>query len=148
MDDRNFLVNAEKNQIRQKTLAQAAIEKSKSGEVVEFARQVVDNRNASLAELSRLMKAKQIAEPPTLAEEVQLDATNRLQGLSGDAFDDEFISLIAAEQQQALGDFNSASETAADPDVRNYASANLPSLRHDVDSAVALEKKLATKKQG
>ena len=53
---------------------------------------------------------------------------------------------MTAEQQQALATFNSAAETAADPEIRNYANGLLSSLRQDVDTAVALEKKLAAKK--
>ena len=147
MDDQKFLVGAYKTLIRQKTLAQDAVEKSKNADIFEFARRVVDDSSASLTELSRLMQARHITEPPTLAEDLQLETSNRLQGLAGNDLDDKIISLMAAEQQQAVADFSTAAETAGDPDVRKYASATLPSLQRDSDRAAALEKKLSTTMQ-
>jgi predicted outer membrane protein len=145
MDDQKFLVNAEKTAIRQLTWARAAQQTSKSGDVFEFARQVIQQRNASLVDLSRLMQKKQISQPAALREELQLDAANRLQGLKGADFDDEFISLFNAEQEQVLVNFRSAAETAGDPEVRKYAQANLPSLQAESDQAVAIQKKLSEK---
>jgi putative membrane protein len=147
MDDQNFLIAADKSQLIQRDLAQAAVDKSKNGDVVEFAHRVIDERKASLAELGQLMKTKQISEPAAIAEDLQLETKNALQSLSDDAFDHEIVSLIAAELGPALTSFNSASQTAADPDVRNYARAILPSIQRDADQAVALEKKLAAKNQ-
>ena len=147
MDDQKFLVSADKTLIRQRNLAQAAVQKSKSGNVFEFARRVVADCSASLTELSRLMQAKHITEPSTVAEDLQLETSNRLQGLAGIDLDHKIISLMAAEQQQAVGIFSSAAETAGDPDVRKYASATLPSLQRDSDRAAALEKKLSTTMQ-
>lgn len=147
LDDHNFLLTAYKSQTRQKALAQAAIQKSRNADVVELAHQVINDRDTSLENLVRVMKAKQIAEPASVVEDIQLDVQNRLERLSGSEFNDEFISLLAAEQQQCLGNFESASETAADSDVRNYASTTLPPLRQDTDRAAAIEKKLAEKNQ-
>ena len=84
-----------------------------------------------------------MAEAPALAEGDKLEAANRLRRLSGSAFDHEFISLMAAEQQQAIADFRSAADTAGDPEIRSYAGAVLALLRKDFDTAVTLEKKLA-----
>src|SRR5689334_5342886 len=66
MDDQKFLVSADKTLIRQRNLAQAAVQKSKNGNVFEFARRVVDDCSASLTELSRLMQAKHITEPSSV----------------------------------------------------------------------------------
>jgi putative membrane protein len=147
MDDQKFLVSADKTLIRQRNLAQAAVQKSKNGNVFEFARRVVDDCSASLTELSRLMQAKHITEPSSVAEDLQLETSNRLQGLAGIDLDHKIISLMAAEQQQAVDIFSSAAETAGDPDVRKYASATLPALQRDSDRAAALEKMLSTATQ-
>jgi len=143
MDEESFLINAEKTVIRQKTLAMTALEKSQDPDVREFAGAIVVDRNRDLDVLMNLLKKYKVAEAPALAEEDKLEAANRLHRLSGNAFDHEFISLMAAEQQQAVADFRNAAETAGDPAIRSYAGAVLALLRKDLDTAVALEKKLA-----
>ncbi len=145
MDDRDFLIGAEKAGIRQRTLAQQALQKSNNNEVREFARHVITDRSQALSELKRVMDAKQMKEQAALAVEVQMTAEARLQGLSNAAFDHEFVSLMTAEQQETLAGFRTAAETAADPEIRNYAERILPSLQTDYDKAADLEKRLAAK---
>jgi hypothetical protein len=71
-----------------------------------------------------------------------MEAANRLRYLSADAVDHEFVSLITAEQQESLANFDSAAQSSADLDVRSYAGSVLPSLRADYATAADLEKKL------
>jgi putative membrane protein len=142
MDDKQFLMEAAQSHIRQKALAETALAKSTNTTIRAFANQVVSERSRDLAKLKAVMRSKDLAEPPLTEEGLQLEAMNRLHGLSGSALDHEFISLITAEQQQSIGTFDRAAETAADPDVREYASEVLPVLRKDYDTAVALERKL------
>src|SRR5262245_14022636 len=142
MDDKEFLINAEKSEIRQKTLAETALAKSTDADIRAFANQVASERSRDLEKLRAVMKIKDFAQPAT-EEELELEAMNRLHRLTGSALDHEFISLITAEQQQSIGAFDRAAETAADPDVREYASQVLPTLRKDYAAALALEAKLS-----
>jgi putative membrane protein len=144
LDDQSFLINAEKSAIRKKTWAQEALDKSRNAAIVEFAKAAVAESDSSLSNLKRLMAAKGFAEPPALAEGTQLDAASRLTGLSDDALNDQFISLITAEQQAELRNFNSAAGTAADPDIRGFAGKNLAVLQQQLDKASQIEQTLAT----
>ena len=142
MDDRNFLVNAEKAEVRQRSLARVALEKAGNNDVRDYAKQLADDSTQSLSDLVRLMNEKGVRQPPELSA-VQLEAAERLHRLSGRALDHEFVSLLAADEQQVVAQFRAASETAEDSDVRSYAGTVLPSLRADLDKAADLEKKLA-----
>jgi putative membrane protein len=135
-------MEAEQSEIRQKALAETALAKSTNTTIRAFANQVVSERSHDLAKLKAVMKIKGLAEPSLTEEGLQLEAMNRLNRLSGSAVDHEFISLITAEQQQSIGALDRAAETAADADVREYASEVLPVLRKDYDTAVMLERKL------
>jgi len=142
MDDKEFLMNAEKSEIRQRALAETALAKSTNADIREFANQVAGERRRDLEKLKAVMKSKGFAQQPAREEELQLEAINRLHRLTGSALDHEFIGLITAEQQQSVGTFDRAAETAADPDVRTYANEVLPTLQKDFDAAAALETKL------
>src|SRR5258708_2106138 len=105
LDDKNFLIRAEKTEFRQKALAMTALEKSENTDVREFARNVIDDRKRALDDLMDLMKRRDVTDAPAIAEEIQLEASHRLDGVSDGAFDHEFLSLMTAEQQQAIESF-------------------------------------------
>jgi putative membrane protein len=143
-DDETFLLNAGKAEVRQITFSQVALEKSKNDDVRAYAQAVLTDYQQALTGLKDLMKTKNIAGSYQF-EATQLEARNRFEGLSGSSFDDQFVSVITAEQQAIVATLASAAETAADRDVRNYAKSVLPVLRKDFDTAVALQKKLMPK---
>jgi len=142
LDDKNFLRNAEWTELRQKSLADAAMRISKNGDVYEFARQALADAHDALTNLAQLMSAKQIPQSAGLATDIQIETADRLSGVSGSAFNDKFLTLMIAEEQQAVKTFDSASETSADPDVRNYAGRFVTLFQRDLDRAAALQKKL------
>jgi putative membrane protein len=141
MDDRNFLIKAEKAMVREKTLAQVALQKTRNNDVRAFAQKIFDDRSRALDELVRLTNTNGLAQPFSLSD-VELEAKTQFDRTSEDAFDHEFVSLMAAELQDVVSNFSMAAETAENPGVRNYASRVLPLLRKDLDSAADLEKKL------
>ena len=143
MDDQAFLVGAEKSMIRQNTLAEKALAKSRDAAVVEFAHAVIHNNTNFLPDVQQLMKEKHIQEPAPFVEDSQMDAANLLGNLSGKDLNDKFISLITAEQQQELRSFDSAAETAGDADVRAFARKLLPTLQQEQDRLVQIQKNLA-----
>ena len=145
MDDQAFLSAAEKLEIRQNTLAQQAMQRSRNPQIQAFATKLTDDMSVALTDLKDLMKAKHMAEPADFAAETHSEAATRLQNVSDGAFDHEFVSLLTAEEQAAVRTFDTAAQTAADPDVRNYAQRVLPSLRADYNKASDLEMKLAGK---
>jgi putative membrane protein len=143
LDDQKFLDAAERTEIRYNTLAEQALQRTKSLQVRALATKVQDDMSVALTELKDLMKAKHMAETSEFAAEVHSEAVARLHDTSDEAFDHEFASLMAAEGQDTVRIFDSAAQTAADPDVRKYATRILPSLRANYDKSTDLEKKLA-----
>jgi putative membrane protein len=142
IDDQKFLDTAETSEIRQNTLAEVAIQRSRSADVQAFATKVTNDMSVALTDLKDLMKAKHMAEPAEFAAAVHSESAERLRNAADEAFDREFVSLMTVEQQDAVRIFDSASQTAADPDVRNYAKRALPSLQADYNKISDLQKEL------
>jgi putative membrane protein len=145
IDDKEFLKAAERSLVLQRTGAEIAMTKSTDTDVREIARQVANERRQDLAKLNALVQQKDPSMPPATAEELQLEVIHRLHGLTGSALDHEFISLLAAEQQQCVRIFDRA-QTAADPDIRKFAIDVLPRLQKDFDKVAGLQTKLGNKK--
>jgi putative membrane protein len=145
IDDEKFLDAAETAELRQNTFAQLALERSKNAKIQPFVTKVSGDMSVALTELNDLRKAKHITLPGEFAAEVHSDAAERLRSVSDEAFDHELVSLMSAEAQETVRIFDSAAQTAADPDVRKYALRQLPALRANYDKASDLEKALAEK---
>jgi putative membrane protein len=143
--DQDFLVNAQKAEIRQSSLSRAALDRAYGADVQSFARTVVDDHTQTLQQLTRLMNNKGISQPGTTSE-ASAEGKYRLDPLSGSAFDNEYISLMAAETQQNVARFSQAAETADDREVRAYASAVLPLFKREQRKAADLENKLSKRK--
>jgi putative membrane protein len=57
------------------------------------------------------------------------EAMNKLSGLSGDAFDREYVKMMVKDHEKDVKEFEKASTKAQDPDVRAFAAKTLPTLR-------------------
>jgi len=143
--DQDFLVNAQKAEIRQASLSRTALDRAYGPDVQSFARMVVDDHTHTLQQLTRLMNKKGVSQPGT-GPEANAEGKYRLDSVSGSAFDDEYISLMAAETQQNVARFSQAAETADDREVRAYASAVLPLFKREQQKAADLENKLSKRK--
>ena len=140
--DRDFLVNTAKAEAREQGLSQIAWNRAVSADVKEFARMVMDNHAQTLSQLEALMKKKDLAPPPSVAE-AKVEGHYELEALSDGAFDHEYIARMTAEMQQAIARLRQAAETTEDRDVRAYASEVLPVFQREQQQALDLEKKLA-----
>ena len=139
--DRDFLIGAEKTEVRERSLSQVAWDRALSADVKEFAHAVIDNHEQSLQQARDLMNRKGWSQSPSVPE-ASIEGTYRLDSVGAD-FDHQYISLMTAETQQAIGRFKLATETSDDPEVRAYAGAVLPVLEREHQEAADLEKKLA-----
>jgi predicted outer membrane protein len=144
LGNQGFLANVAKSETKMQTLSSVVLKRSGTVRVKEYAQRTFDNYTGALDQLSALMKKKGSALPVSLPE-LKIEASNRLENVPAGAVDDEFISLITAEQQQLIPTFRQTAETAADPDVRAYAKGFLPVLQKDYADALGIEKKLEEK---
>jgi putative membrane protein len=61
-----------------------------------------------------------------------------LEGLSGSEFDEAFARQMVQENERAVADFEREQNSTTDPDVREYISTMLPTLRQHLAQARAL----------
>jgi putative membrane protein len=143
LDAKQFLKEAQRSEILQKAGAEIVMTESTNMDIQQFACQVARERSEDLAKLNALAKLKDFSPPSATEGALQVEAMHRLHGLTGSALDHEFISLMTAEQEQCIRIFDNA-QTAADLDIREYASEVLPRLKKDYAKAVDLQANLAT----
>ena len=72
---------------------------------------------------------------------------DRLQGLNGPQFDQEFCKAMVDGHQQAIDLFQKETTDGQNPDLKSYAQTTLPTLRQHLDHARELQKKIASGSQ-
>jgi putative membrane protein len=141
--DRDFIVKAEKTDIQQRVLGLMAQEKSQNSDIKSYGKMLVKDDNADLEKLVDLMMKDGMGQPKTLPEE-RNDAVKKMQGLSGAAFDREFLNLMVQDHKKAIAAFKDAVDTSSNAGVRDYAKNTLPMLESHLKDAQELQNKMAT----
>lgn len=112
-------------------------------QVKAYGRMLVEHHTANNDELMALVRAKGHTVAPGLPAPLQQKVT-MLQGLSGPAFDREFIRHTGvSDHMAAIREFEQRRPSVADRDLQAYVDKTLPSLRTHLQQAQDLLGRLA-----
>ena len=102
-------------------LGQLAQQKSQSNDVKQFAQKMVSD-HSQMADKWFKPIAQQlgVAEPKGPSKKDKKEIA-RLQGLNGDEFDREYITMMVKDHQQDLKEFKDEAQSAQDPNVKQVA---------------------------
>ena len=127
-DDSDFVKKVAKSNNAEVELARLAVKKGTSGEVKEFANQMMRDHSKANRELADLAAAKgmDIPKGTPLSEDV---TAVHLKMLSGKSFDEAFVKAMVDDHKDAVSALEKASESAQDADVKHFASNMLPTLK-------------------
>ena len=67
---------------------------------------------------------------------------NKLAGLSGSAFDREYVNMMVKDHEKDVKEFEKASMKAKDPDVRAWAAKTLPTLREHLQQVLDIQARM------
>jgi putative membrane protein len=141
--DREFIKKAASHGAAEVELGTLATQRASRPTVREFGAKMVKDHGAANAELATLAQSKgvEISREPDAAHKAVRD---RLMALQGADFDRAYMQEMVKDHTQDIAEFEKASQTASDTDVRSWAAAKLPTLREhlalarDINSQVVL----------
>lgn len=136
--DRTFLVESVKLGNLEQELGRLAARKASAPEVREYARMIVSD-HASMEESFTTQAAAKGVSVPGGADPALV---SRLRGLSGKAFDREFIQVMIDVHRDGVRQFERAAQATNDVQIRNAATAALPTLRNHLDQARSIHAEL------
>ena len=120
-----------------------AASRAANAQVKRYGQMLVQHHTLSNNELLALMRARGAAPPAALPPDLQAKL-GRLQALSGDAFDREFIRVAGVQDHQtAIALFEQHSRAGGDRDLKAWTDKNLPVLRQHLRSAQDIAGQLA-----
>jgi putative membrane protein len=144
--DRTFMQKAGEGGMAEVQLGQLAEQKASSQAVKDFGQRMVADHTQAADKLKGVAASKTVTLPMALnAKDKAL--YDRLSGLSGSAFDREYMRAMVKDHKEDVADFQKESNAGRDSDVKSFASTTLPTLQDHLSQAQQVESKLNTSAQ-
>lgn len=141
--DKDFIEKAAAGGMMEVQGGKLAESKSQNADVKSFGSTLVKDHSAANEELKTLAQSKGVTLPTALPkhEQGELDKLGKAKN-----FDHEFIEHNVKDHKKDVKEFEKASKSAKDPDVKAFAAKTLPTLQSHLQQAESLEKSLKGKK--
>ncbi|ANE49774.1 DUF4142 domain-containing protein [Flavisolibacter tropicus] len=126
--DVKFLVEAASASRMEIELGQLAQKKGASQQVKDYGAMIVRDHTKATEELKSVVASKGASIPDTLMPKHKA-LMDRLNGLEGAEFDKEYMAIMRDSHEKAIDEFEDETKDAKDPDVKAFATKQLPVLQ-------------------
>ncbi len=142
--DLAFMNSAAPGNMAEVELGKMASTKAASNDVKQFGQKMVEDHSKANDELKQLAAQKKVMLPPdVMPGHKQL--MEKLSKLSGADFDKEYVAAMVADHEKDVAAFENVSKTAADADVKAFATKTLPTLKMHLEMIKAMAGKMGVK---
>ncbi len=142
--DLAFMNDAAPGGMAEVELGKMAASKAQNAEVKAFGQKMVEDHSKAGEELKQLAAQKKVMLPPdVLPAHKQL--MEKLSKLSGADFDKEYVAAMVEAHEKDVAAFENVSKTAADADVKAFATKTLPTLKMHLEMIKAMADKMGVK---
>lgn len=141
----SFLKQAAETNLAEQEMAEVAQERAARKEVKEYAEHIQQEHERANEKLQSIADKKNVElpdEPSTMHQRQK----ERLSKLEGQAFDQAYLKAQVEAHQKAIKTFEQQAKAAQDPEVKQYAQQNLPTLREHLKQAQMLQQQIAQQK--
>ena len=139
--DQDFVMKAAKTGMAEVQLATNVSNRATSPDVRNFAQKMMEDHNRANQELTTLAAGKHVDPPADIdPDKKALDA--ELAKLNGAELDKKYMDAMVKDHAAAVADFEKASQTLADPDLKAWAAKTLPVLQEHHHMAEQVKAKL------
>ena len=126
--DKKFVMDAAVGGMEEVQVGQIAAQKASDPDVKNFGQHMVDDHTKANDQLKQVASQKGITVPSSLPASKQKDV-DKLNKLSGAAFDKAYVSMMVKDHKKDISDFQKESKSGKDSDVKGFASNTLPTLQ-------------------
>lgn len=130
----NFATNAAQNSFAEIVLSSLALQKSDNQRVVDFSQMMIDQHSTATVQLMKLLNEGEMTVPVTPGQN-QMQAIERLEGLSGEEFDKAYFEHQVEAHQKAVSLFEKGAESAQSEELQRFAEMKLPLMRAHLEIA-------------
>jgi putative membrane protein len=137
--DEKFVQTAAQGGLMEVKLGEVASQKASAAEVKELGAMMVKDHSKANQELTDLAGKKGITLSTELESKHQA-TIDRLSKLSGEEFDKAYVSEMLSDHKKDVADFEKASKSATDEDIKAWAGKTLPTLQAHLQHVQGLKK--------
>jgi putative membrane protein len=140
-DDKEFVTMAGMGGLAEVQMGNLALQKATNAAVKAFAQRMVTDHSKANAELAEFATAKGLA----LATELGGDpraAFEHLNSLTGAEFDKAYMAHMVEDHEKDVAEFDKASTSAKDADLKAWAGRTLPTLKEHLEMAKQTARKV------
>ena len=124
--DKLFLKNASDGSLFEIKTSELALKKSNSDDIKKYAQQMIDDHNKMMTQMQPIAAQAGVTPPTNLVTKMHKAEYKKLEGLSGDAFDQEYIKAQLTDHQKSDADFKMEASSGTLPDEKAAAQQGLP----------------------
>jgi putative membrane protein len=141
--DMKFIMNAAKGGKMEVDLGKLAKDKAGSQDVKDFGQKMVDDHSKANDQLKDLAKKKdvELKDKSDKDDEAQ-KMMDHLSSLSGADFDKAYMKHMVEDHEKDVKEFEEASNSASDADLKKWASDTLPILKQHLQLAKDVQDKV------
>ncbi len=140
-EDKEFVSKAGMGGLAEVQMGNLALQKATNADVKAFAQRMVTDHSKANAELAQLATAKGLALATELGGEHK-NAFDHLNSLSGAEFDKAYMKHMVEDHEKDVAEFDKASTSATDADVKGWAGKTLPTLKEHLEQAKSTASKV------
>jgi putative membrane protein len=141
--DRKFMEKAAAGGMAEVEMGKLAQQKGSSQQVKDFGARMEKDHGKANEELKQLASSKGVELPASTDKEHQ-SKMDKMQKLSGAAFDKAYMADMLADHKKDVADFRKESKSAKDPEVKAFAGKTLPTLEEHLRMAQDTDKSVRT----
>src|SRR5262245_56810317 len=132
--DRAFLTEAASAGLMEVELGRVATTHAASERVKQLGQRMIDDHRKANADMKKFATRESITLPDTMMEDHR-EMTTRLSKLQGPAFDQAYMQAMVKDHEEDVAKFREQARSAADPDVKAFATKTLPTLENHLRMA-------------
>jgi len=141
--DTQFATRAAEGNLAEVALGQLATQKAQSDDVKKFAQRMVDDHQKAQQDLEGVASKNNLTLPKTVNAQQKAEQ-QRLNKLSGAAFDRAYVQMMVRDHAKDVAEFKKeANDTAANSDLRDYAKRTYPTLDEHLTDAKSINQTLS-----
>ena len=140
-EDKEFVTMAGMGGLAEMQMANLALQKASSADVKAFAQRMITDHSKSNAEIAEFATTKGLALATELGGEPRA-AFEHLSALSGAAFDKAYMQHMVEDHETDVAEFDKASTSASDADLKAWAGRTLPTLKEHLELAKQTARKV------
>jgi putative membrane protein len=136
--ERQFIIDAARGSAHEVELGEMARLKAQRNPVKQFGERMVQDHGKAAQELEQLARAKGVRVEHVGTGNLQPTA-ERLAKVSPAQFDREYVNAMVEDHEEDLAKFRQMSQTAQDPEIRDWVTRALPTLEDHLATIKAIQ---------